>query len=71
MPYYPLVIYHKVYDKMNAMMSPRETRGLQIAQAKESQVSLVDENFYTVKSLLEQASVSISALRGIGDLPML
>ena len=30
---------------MNQIMTPRETRGLEIAQAKESQVSRVDENF--------------------------
>jgi transposase-like protein len=34
---------------MNAM-TQRESRGLQIAQSKKSQVSKVEENFYTVKS---------------------
>jgi hypothetical protein len=37
-------------QEMNQIMTSRESRGLQIAQAKESQVSQVDENFYTVKS---------------------
>jgi transposase-like protein/DNA-directed RNA polymerase subunit RPC12/RpoP len=31
-------------------MNPRETRGLQIAKMKETQVNRVDENLYTVKS---------------------
>jgi transposase-like protein len=31
-------------------MTQRESRGLQIAQSKESQVSQIEENFYTVKS---------------------
>jgi transposase-like protein len=31
-------------------MTERESRGLQIAQAKESQVNRVEENFFTVKS---------------------
>jgi transposase-like protein len=35
---------------MTQTMTQRESRGLQIAQQKESQVSKVEENFYTVKS---------------------
>jgi transposase-like protein len=45
---------------MNAMMNPRETRGLEIAQIKESQVTCVDENFYTVKSQSGNGEYAVS-----------
>jgi putative transposase len=39
-----------VSEKMNQITDPRENRGLQIAKMKETQISRVDENLYTVKS---------------------
>ncbi|MFA5365481.1 MAG: hypothetical protein WC325_09920 [Candidatus Bathyarchaeia archaeon] len=45
---------------MNAMINPRETRGLTIAQTKESQVTCVEENFYTVKSQSGNGEYAVS-----------
>ncbi|MCW4017377.1 MAG: IS6 family transposase [Candidatus Bathyarchaeota archaeon] len=49
---------------MNAMMTPRETRGLQIAEAKESQITCVEENFYTVKSQFGNGEYAVSKVNG-------
>jgi len=45
---------------MNAIMTPRETRGLQIAEAKENQVTCVEENFYTVRSQSGNGEYAVS-----------
>jgi transposase-like protein len=45
---------------MNAIMNPRETRGLEIAESKESQVARVEENFYTVKSQSGNGDYAVS-----------
>jgi len=45
---------------MNAIMSPRETRGLKIAEAKQPQITHVEENFYTVKSQSGNGEYAVS-----------
>jgi hypothetical protein len=41
-------------------MSPRETRGLQIAEAKENQIFRVEENFYTAESQSHNGEYAVS-----------
>ncbi len=45
---------------MNAMINPRETRGLTIAQSKETQINKIEENFYTVKSQSGNGEYAVS-----------
>ncbi len=49
---------------MNQEMTPRESRGLEIAQARESQVSCVEENFYVVKSQSGNGEYVVNKING-------
>ena len=45
-------------------MTTRESRGLEIAQAKESQVSRIDDNFYTVNSQAGNGEYAVCKVNG-------
>jgi putative transposase len=49
---------------LNAISSLRESLGLEIAQAKETQVSRIDENFYTVRSQSGNGEYAVCKVNG-------
>jgi putative transposase len=49
---------------MIAATNPRESRGIQIAQAKQNQISRIDEGFYTVKSQSGNGEYVVNKING-------